>query len=146
MEDVQLTFWEFILNHPILIAVFLIALYFTIVNTIKMKLSKVKIVTPNELAISVNHFDTIVLDIRSSDEFKIGHISQAINVIESDIQKDNLGSISKDKSKPVIIVDKDGTRTYELGAMLLNIGFKDVSALRGGIFNWQQAGMPLVKK
>ena len=61
----ELDFFKFVLNHPVLVAIFSISLYFVIVNTIKMKLSKVKMVSPSELALLVNRDNAVILDVRS---------------------------------------------------------------------------------
>lgn len=142
----ELDFFKFVLNHPVLVAIFSISLYFVIVNTIKMKLSKVKMVSPSELALLVNRDNAVILDARSPAEFDAGHVAGAVRENESDIQKDNLAAIGKDKTKPVVVLDKDGTRTYELGGYLVKNGFEKVYALRGGILMWQQCSLPLVKK
>ncbi|MBQ8706635.1 MAG: rhodanese-like domain-containing protein [Succinivibrionaceae bacterium] len=144
--DVQLSFLDFVLNHYILVAVFLVSLYVVVVNTIKMKVSKVRMLSPQDVVYRINHDNALVLDVRAADEYAAGHLPEAVNVIESDVQNDNLGNIAKDRSRPVVIIDKDGTRTYELGAYLLKAGFVSVSALHGGMFSWQQEGLPTVRK
>ena len=93
----ELDFFKFVLNHPVLVAIFSISLYFVIVNTIKMKLSKVKMVSPSELALLVNRDNAVILDVRSPAEFDAGHVAGAVRENESDIQKDNLAAIGKDK-------------------------------------------------
>lgn len=142
----ELDFFKFVLNHPVLVAVFSIALYFVIVNTIKMKLSKVKMLTPSELAMLVNHDNAVVLDVRAANEFDAGHIVNSIHETETALESNNLAGVGKDKSKPVVVVDKDGAKTYELGGHLVKNGFENVYALRGGILMWQQCSLPLVKK
>lgn len=142
----ELDFLTFVLNHPVLIAVFLISAYFVIVNTIKMKLSKVKMLNPAEVSLLINRENALVLDLRPRAEYDLGHVTSAVSAIETDLEKDNLGEIAKDHNKPVIVIDKDGTRTYELGEHLVKNGFTQVYALRGGIFSWQQSNLPLVKK
>ena len=125
----ELDFFKFVLNHPVLVAIFSISLYFVIVNTIKMKLSKVKMVSPSELALLVNRDNAVILDVRSPAEFDAGHVAGAVRENESDIQKDNLAAIGKDKTKPVVVLDKDGTRTYELGGYLVTRRNFDVAAV-----------------
>ncbi len=143
--EVHLSFLDFVLNHYFLVGIFLVSLYVVVVNTIKMKVSKVVMLSPLQVAEKINRDNALVLDVRSSEEFVAGHLTQAVNVIESDIKNDNLGVISKDKSRPVVVVDRDGTRTYEIGNDLVKIGFTSVGALHGGVYIWQQAGLPLVK-
>ncbi len=144
MEEVNLSFIDFVLNHIVLVAIFLITLYVTIVGTIKIKMSKVKIISPMDLALMVNRNSAIVLDVRQSAEFVQGHITNSVNVIESEIVGDNLGRVGNDKTKAIILIDKDGTKNYELGNKLVKNGYTDVSALKSGILAWQQAGLPLV--
>ncbi len=143
--EVQLSFLDFVLNHYILVAVFLVSLYVVVVNTIKMKLSRVGMLSPMEVAEKINRDNALILDVRSNEDFALGHLPGALNVIESDILNNNLGNASRDKTRPAVIVDKDGTRTYELGNELLKIGFKSVFALHGGMFVWQQEGLPTVR-
>jgi rhodanese-related sulfurtransferase len=143
--EVQLSFLDFVLNHYILVAVFLVSLYVVVVNTVKMRLSKVGMLSPMEVAEKINRENALILDVRSNEEFALGHLPGSLNVIESDILNNNLGNVSKDRERPAVIVDKDGTRTYELGNELIKNGFKSVFALHGGMFTWQQEGLPTVK-
>ena len=144
-QDVQLNFLDFVLNHYIVVTVFLVSSYFVVVNTVKMKLSKVGMLSPMQVAEKINREDAMVLDVRSQEDFATGHLPRAVSVIESDILNDNLGYVSRDRDRPVILVDKDGTRTYELGEQLLRIGFKSVYALHGGMYSWAQEGLPSVR-
>lgn len=146
MEEVNLSVGDFVLNHTILIAVFIISLYFVISLTIKLMLSKVAIIKAGPLTQMINNDENVLLfDMRPAGEFVKGHITGSFNVQEEDIVKDNLGKLGSDKSKPVVVIDKDGNRNHELGGKLVKIGFEKVYALELGVYGWAESGLPLVK-
>ncbi len=71
-----------------------------------------------------------ILDIRSEDAFKAGHISGAVNIPFYMLHK-RLEDIPKDR--PVIVVDENGKRSFLASCWLVNKGVKDVVRLFGGM-------------
>ena len=66
----------------------------------------------------------IILDVRSKDEFKSGHIEGALN-IPVQILSSNLSRL-KDKKKPIITCCASGMRSASAKSILLNAGYSEV--------------------
>jgi len=100
-------------------------------------------VSNNELTRLVNSDKAVVLDIRPSAEYKLGHLVDSINVPYDRINAD-LATLEKYKTKTIIIVDKIGQYAGTAGRQLAKAGY-DVRRLSGGISEWQNQNLPLVK-
>lgn len=97
----------------------------------------------HELTMAVNCGNAIILDVRDSKEFSAGHIVDAINIPYTKID-DNLGKLNKYRNKQVVIVDKMGQHAGNVRKQLTAKGFQ-AARLRGGIAEWQQQNLPLIK-
>lgn len=136
---------EFAGNHPYLSLAWVGILLLLLVTWVQSLLSKIQFVTPTELTLKVNREDAVVLDIRSADDFKKGHITGARNLPLAQL-KDQLASLEKDKTKPVIVVCQAGMSAQGAAKQLLVAGFNQVAVLRGGMGKWFEASLPVVKK
>lgn len=114
-----------------------------IVYTMRERVKSGVPITNNQLTALVNADKAVVLDIRPSAEFKAGHLVDAINIPYERINSD-LATLEKYKSKTIIIVDKMGQYAGTAGRQLAKEGF-DVRRLSGGISEWQNQNLPLVK-
>jgi rhodanese-related sulfurtransferase len=85
-----------------------------------------------------------ILDVRTADEFKEGHIKGAKNVDinESDFET-KLGSL--DKTKPVLVHCQAGGRSTRSLPTLEKLGFTQVYHLDGGFDSWVKVGKPVEK-
>ena len=101
-------------------------------------------VGPAEAVTLINRRDAVVLDVRDAAEYKSGHITNARNVPESELDT-RQKELEKVKAKPIIVSCGRGNRSAAIAAKLRKLGFAEVVSLRGGIAAWQQANMPLEK-
>ena len=101
-------------------------------------------VGPAEAVTLINRRDAVVLDVRDAAEYKSGHITNARNVPESELDM-RQKELEKVKAKPIIVSCGRGNRSAAIAAKLRKLGFAEVVSLRGGIAAWQQANMPLEK-
>ena len=88
--------------------------------------------------------DKIILDVRTAEEYKDGHLvgSMLIDYYGSDFKNE----VSKlDKSKPVFVYCKGGGRSSSSCEILKDLGFKEVYNLQGGITDWKKAGKAVIK-
>jgi rhodanese-related sulfurtransferase len=97
----------------------------------------------HELTRAVNCDGAIILDVRDSKEFNVGHIVDAINIPYTKMDG-NLDKLNKHRDKQIIIVDKIGQHAGAVSQQLTAKGFV-VTRLRGGIAEWQQQNLPLIK-
>lgn len=85
--------------------------------------------------------DAIILDVRTSDEYKQGHIAKAINI---DWDSDEFESQVKklDKAKPVLVYCLSGARSASAAEYLSKNGFNEIYDLQGGLLKWREANFP----
>lgn len=129
-----------------LLAIVWVALVAAIVFTfIKEKTAKYKVVDTVTLTKLVNREDAAVLDLRSREEFRLGHIAGAVQVNVSDVEKDNLANVDKHKDMPVVVVCKNGQQSVKSAGDLIKHGFTKVNVLKDGLLAWEEAKLPLVR-
>lgn len=136
---------QFASNHPILCLAWVVLLVLVIVTTVKGLFSKVKTISRGEATHLINKADAIVVDVRSRDDYRKGHISGAFNVLAADIKKGDFADLEKHKSQPVIVVCATGTSATESAAQLSAAGFTQVSVLKDGVSGWSGENLPLVR-
>lgn len=93
----------------------------------------------------INRRDALVIDVRDNDEYASGHIANARHIPLAQLSE-NLKSLEKYKTRPVIVNCRSGNRSAGAAGILRKNGFTEVFTLRGGILAWVQASMPLEKK
>ena len=87
---------------------------------------------------------TLVLDVRSADEFAEGHIAGAINISHDEINA-NLSKIMAYKDQTVVVHCRSGRRAISAENDLRAAGFSDLRHLDGDMNAWQAADLPIVK-
>ena len=84
-----------------------------------------------------------VLDVRTADEYKSGHINNALQANWLDKNEFNDRTSHLDKNKPVYIYCLSGGRSGAAAEVLRSKGYT-VTNLEGGINAWKREGKPLV--
>jgi rhodanese-related sulfurtransferase len=92
----------------------------------------------------INQGKTVVLDVRSGEDFAAGHIRGAVNIPLADLPQ-RLGELEKSRSKTIIVVCQSGVTSAKASAQLDKAGFKEVYSLTGGLAAWQGQGLPVAK-
>lgn len=136
---------EFAGNYPVLVVIWVGLLLAIIYSYLQAAFSKLKLVSPAELTLLVNREDATVLDIRSSDDFKRGHITGARNLPLAQL-KTQISSLENQKAAPIIVVCQAGMSAQGAARQLLDNGFSRVMVLAGGMNKWTEASLPVVKK
>ncbi|MCG7496872.1 rhodanese-like domain-containing protein [Vibrio sp. Of7-15] len=136
---------EFFTQNPILSLVWVGILAALIMSIVKQKTAGYKEITPAETTQLMNREDGIVVDIRSKDEFKGGHIAGAVHILPSEIKEEKFGELEKSKATPIIVVCKTGQTAQESANLLNKAGFENVNLLKNGLVSWNEANMPLVR-
>ena len=92
----------------------------------------------------INRRDAVVLDVRSAEDYKSGHINNARHIPEAELES-RAKELDKVKSKPIIVSCARGSRSAGIATRLRKLGFNEVFSLRGGVAAWREANMPLEK-
>ncbi|HAT39540.1 MAG TPA: rhodanese-like domain-containing protein [Polynucleobacter sp.] len=100
--------------------------------------------SPTEATIWINRRKAHVLDVRSEEVFKIGHLPGAKLANPSGLTA-AIEKFKLDRKLPVVLVCETGVQSRKLVAEAQKLGFADVGALEGGVQAWKSAELPLVK-
>lgn len=86
----------------------------------------------------------VVLDIRTPEEFKAGHIAGAKNVdfLAKDFAE-KAGAL--DKNATFLVHCQSGGRSTRSLETLRKLGFKSIVHMDGGFSGWKKAGLPVEK-
>jgi len=88
--------------------------------------------------------DQVLEDVRTPQEFKYGHIENAVNI--NFYAKGWLENFAEfDKNKPVYVYCKSANRSGYVARKLIKTGFTQVFELKNGVTKWKKEGFPLVK-
>jgi len=96
-----------------------------------------------QVVAAVNADEAIILDVRDAKEYEAGHIVNAIHISHAKVV-DSLKMLEKHRSKTIIVVDKMGQHS---AAVIKTLTANEFTAVRlgGGVAEWQQDNLPLVK-
>ena len=87
----------------------------------------------------LNKGKTLILDVRSADEFKTGHLRASKNIPLDELPA-RMGDL--DKSSAVLVICQTDARAGRGASQLRRAGFSDVYVLEGGFAAWQSQGLP----
>ncbi len=85
---------------------------------------------------------SIVLDVRTKEEYEEGHIKGSINI---DIHDPSFEEHIKKLNKPqyCVVYCASGGRSMKAVQTMLGIGFCEVYSMAGGIIGWKKEGMSI---
>lgn len=146
MDFITLEIIPFVKNHLLLSLGWIVLFIAIIVLTIKSKLSKVKIINNAQAINMINKQNAVIIDIRSADSFKKGHVTESHNILPIDIKNASAKTIDKFKEDLIILIDENGLSSTNIGEILVKQGFLHVYALKDGIAGWNSENLPLVRK
>ncbi|MGD8111410.1 rhodanese-like domain-containing protein [Vibrio sp. TRT 21S02] len=136
---------EFFQQNMILSLVWVGLLVALIMNIFKSSTAAYKEIGASETTQLMNRENGVVVDIRAKDEFRKGHITDAVHILPSDIKAGSFGALENRKSDPIIVVCKTGQTAQESANLLAKAGFEKVNLLKNGLIAWNEANLPLVR-
>lgn len=104
-----------------------------------------KSVDVDEFSAQIEDENTVVVDVRSAEEWAEGHLAKAQYNI--DALKENFATQADSilpKDKTIAIYCRSGRRSKAAATKLAEMGF-DVIELNGGIISWQEKRLPITK-
>ena len=96
-------------------------------------------ITPQEYQTGYAKRDHLLIDVRTPEEFRSGHIAGATNIALQNLPQ-QMATLSKEQ--PIIVYCRSGARSNSAAQMLAKAGFGNVYDL-GGIMTWQAQGLPV---
>src|SRR6266436_3812315 len=86
---------------------------------------------------------TVLVDVRESDEWRQGHIPQALGIPRGFLEL-RIEEKVPDHKAPVILQCASGTRSLLAARALREMGYENVYNLNGGFNAWKDKGLPWV--
>jgi len=135
---------EFVTHHWDLFAALAIILFMLFSGGLGSRLRGFKEVEPLQAVQLLNHEDSVMLDVREDNEYKDGHIIDAMHIPLGKLDQ-RMVELEKFREKSIIVSCRSGHRSSNACAKLRKSGFETVYNLKGGVMAWQSAGLPLQK-
>ena len=132
---------KFIIDNIILIGLVLVSGGALIAHTLQRMGPKL---TPLQATQVINQGKTLILDVRTADEFAAGHIRDAKNIPLKEL-KARIDELEKFKARPVVVVCAKGLRSAKATTQLNKAGYTEAASLLGGLDAWQTQGLPVTK-
>jgi rhodanese-related sulfurtransferase len=108
------------------------------------RLYGVKTLSVPEAVRVMNHEHGVLVDVCEPNEFRGGHIPNAINAPLSSLGA-HARDLDKYKARPVIVSCRSGNRSVRGAVLLRKAGFERVYSLAGGLVAWQGENLPVAK-
>ena len=99
---------------------------------------EINIITESDF-IELQDLDYTLIDVRTQDEFDLGHIDSAINLdFHSETFQNDILSLPKNET--IVLYCRTNNRSSKTANILKENGFKEISVLEGGITEWVKNG------
>lgn len=134
----------FVIKNWYLFVALVVVLVMLAIEPLRRIIYKLKFVSPMEAVNSINRENAVVVDVRGSAEFRTGHIVGALDIPYADL-KTRAAEVDKYKTRPVIVVDRNGQGAAKAAMAFRKRGLEDVRVLAGGVAAWQRAQFPVEK-
>ena len=102
-------------------------------------------VSPQKAINLINSQQGVFVDLRDSAEFKMGHIVDALHIPSAKLAT-RMAELEKYKDKPIVLVCKMGQQSATAGKQLNAAGFGQVYKMTGGMMEWTNLQLPVVRK
>lgn len=130
---------KFIIDHIFLFAIVIISGGALLWPLLSMRGKRATVLEVTQL---INRGKTVIVDVRSAEEFATGHLPDAKNIPLQELAK-RLGELEKFKTRPIVVVCQKGSRSATAVGLLGKAGFAEATSLEGGLDEWKKQGLPL---
>jgi rhodanese-related sulfurtransferase len=101
-------------------------------------------VTSREAAQFIQNEQPVILDVRTPNEYKRGHLPDSVLIPVQELQN-RYKELGTDKDREIFIYCATGNRSTVASKILIDKGFKHIVNLRGGIYDWSKKNYPVVR-
>jgi phage shock protein E len=122
-----------------IIVVAIVAIWFISNQGTKNVSASYQRLNPQQYQSTMASGDHLLVDVRTAEEFRSGHIDGAVNI---DLQSLPARVATLPKDKPIVLYCRSGSRSNSAAQILTRAGFTKIYDL-GGIIDWRAQGLPL---
>ena len=84
-----------------------------------------------------------LIDVREPHEWDEAHLESAVHVPQGELL-DRISDVAPDRSERIVLYCRTDNRSSRAADALQDLGYENVSVMRGGIVDWQENGLPVV--
>ena len=100
---------------------------------------------PEGFAALIEDSSVVILDVRTAEEFKDGHIANALNIDVNEKKFVKKAKAMLPKDRTIAVYCRSGRRSANAAELLAKNGYECVN-LYGGILAWIENGRPVVQE
>jgi len=135
-------FIEFFNQNLWLFVAFIIVFNLLILSIIQGRVKGANTISALEMPRLQRDKDSVIIDVNTSKDFALSHIPSSVNFQLDDLNAENK-ALLKHKDNTTILVCQTGTRSTKAAKTLLDLGFSNVTILRGGLLGWTKENLPI---
>ena len=114
------------------------------IQVIEYKQPYYREVDAREAAELMQNLNPLLLDVRTRGEYSNGHIENALLIPVQELQK-RVGELSEYRHHDILIYCATGNRSTVASKILVDNGFKRITNMRYGIYQWAKSRYPVTK-
>ena len=130
-------------SHPFLASAAALLALAVLAFELRQRVHAAAAVSPTE-AVRLMNDGAVLVDVRSMNQFKDGHIAGARS-LPGDQIAEGAKALDKFRDKTVITCCDSGITSGAAARKLTELGFKQVYNLRGGLAAWRQDNLPVAR-
>ena len=134
---------EYVSHHAYLVAAAVLALVMVVVYESRARATSFASISSQDLIRLMNQ-GALVLDIRKTEEFALGHVNGAKHLPSDQILTAG-DTFKRFKDKPVVVYCDSGSLAAAAVRQLTQQGFTKAFTLRGGFAGWRAENLPIAK-
>jgi len=136
---------EFAGNHPYMVPAAVLLTAFALYNEVRQASRRGIDLAPGA-AIDLINKGAAVIDLRSFERYKSGHIINAKHVPMDELSEAAAGKLKSLRETVVIVCCETGISGAKAVSLLRKLDFANAINLRGGIAAWERDNLPLEKR
>jgi len=114
------------------------------ITVINYRQTSYREVTSSEAAQFIQNERPIILDVRTPNEYKRGHLHHSVLIPVQALQN-RYQELGTDKAREILIYCATGNRSTVASKILIDNGFKHIVNMRGGIYDWHKNNYPVTR-
>jgi len=101
-----------------------------------------KMINIKDAILLMNRESCVILDVRSEEKYKLGHIPNAINIPFSKFP-DSIDDLKKYSKKTILVYCGSGNSSGKAMRLLSQKGFPSAMSIEGGFTEWVKLQLPV---
>ena len=114
------------------------------ITIIEYRQPNYRVVNAKEAAALIKNIQPLILDVRTSREYKKGHLKKSVLIPVQELQS-RYKEISDYKNQDILIYCATGNRSTVASKILIDNGFKRIFNMRYGIYEWRRDKYPVIE-